>query len=391
MAKIKKRKVPNRAVVVDTNILWHKDKAVVVDPEFEEFWCLYADESKLELIIPSVVRGELLYQQTTSALKSLDRANEALAKAGAVAGKSYGHRVSHARVKNDVMGKFDDWIRRFHARVVEAPISTIKWDEILDASIWRIPPFVEDEKNPVEEKGFRDSMILETVYEYCANADSNIEIGFVCNDNMLRKTATKRMASMKNVSQYESIEDYASYLRLSMEQLQETFVQSIRHRANKKFYNRRDPSCLYFSDNVVEKIRETYASELQPPTGTVAGIGIAISSEGNWTAEGKETRWIMNAQFERRKGDRTYHWISRVSFVQMFKLPSKSPHTILDGNVGYLRVVSFQVRWIADVKSDGRFYNVTLNEIEFVNKSFAPPTNDELRKYNLDSDETNTD
>ncbi len=119
---------------------------------------------------------------------------------------------------------------------------------------------------------------------------------------------------------------------------------------------------MYYSDNVVHKIREAYASELQPPTSTVTGSGPAsILIDENWTPAGNDTKWISNAQFEKLEGNRTYHWTNQVSFVQMFKLPSKHPHAILDGNVGYLRVVSFRVRWIADVKSDGRFNNVTLN------------------------------
>ena len=49
-------------VITDTSAVWHEDKHFVVDPEFDKFWKNYADQFGFELVIPEVVKGELLFQ-----------------------------------------------------------------------------------------------------------------------------------------------------------------------------------------------------------------------------------------------------------------------------------------------------------------------------------------
>ena len=74
MAKrIRKQKPKLHVVIPDTSTLWLKDKQHVADPKFDVFWDSYATDFSLEMKIPEVVRGEVLFQQSTSALKSLDK------------------------------------------------------------------------------------------------------------------------------------------------------------------------------------------------------------------------------------------------------------------------------------------------------------------------------
>jgi hypothetical protein len=63
---VRKEEVPPHIVIPDTNVLWNKDKSVAVNPEFDEFWEEFSSKSNLELIIPDVVKGELLFQQSSS-------------------------------------------------------------------------------------------------------------------------------------------------------------------------------------------------------------------------------------------------------------------------------------------------------------------------------------
>ena len=62
MPKIIKGKPLPHVVIVDTNIVWHKDKTPPVNPEFDAFWTEQQRLVDLELKIPDVVRGELLFQ-----------------------------------------------------------------------------------------------------------------------------------------------------------------------------------------------------------------------------------------------------------------------------------------------------------------------------------------
>ena len=105
--RIKREQVPRHLVCVDTSILWHKDKAHVVNPEFTAFWSDSNREFNLVLCVPEVVRGELLFQQTTSALKALEAANAQLERVSAVTGKQYSHRILETRVRNEVQDRLD--------------------------------------------------------------------------------------------------------------------------------------------------------------------------------------------------------------------------------------------------------------------------------------------
>jgi hypothetical protein len=88
MSKIRRRSPNPHIVVCDTSILWHEDKARVVNPIFDEFWQKHSQAFPMELVIPDVVRGELLFQQTTSALKSLAKASTTFAELSQVTEKS---------------------------------------------------------------------------------------------------------------------------------------------------------------------------------------------------------------------------------------------------------------------------------------------------------------
>ncbi len=71
MAKKAKIKSTSHIAILDTNILWDKDPANFVSPEFEGFWSTFSKNTKINLYIPEMVKGELLYQLTRPARNSI--------------------------------------------------------------------------------------------------------------------------------------------------------------------------------------------------------------------------------------------------------------------------------------------------------------------------------
>ena len=71
MPKVRRTPPPVHVVVVDTNILWDKDKKLPVSQAFDAFWRKNSPLIPMTLNVPDVVFGELQFQQTTSALKAL--------------------------------------------------------------------------------------------------------------------------------------------------------------------------------------------------------------------------------------------------------------------------------------------------------------------------------
>ena len=80
MPKVKRAPPPPHLVVVDTNILWDKDKKLPVSAAFDEFWNRNSPRIPMSLRVPEVVFGELHFQQTTSAVKTLSNITEGFAE-----------------------------------------------------------------------------------------------------------------------------------------------------------------------------------------------------------------------------------------------------------------------------------------------------------------------
>lgn len=186
MSRIKKPSPPEHIVVVDTTILWHDDKTVVVNPEFDGFWDTYSTSFPMKLLIPDVVRGELLFQQRTSATKHLQKANQELQNVFAITKREYSHRVTHDRIAEQVEHRLDSWIEFRSGEVKAVPIGEIDWRQVIRDSIDRSPPFTSDPRHPMSEKGFRDYMILETVCSICRFYSADVNIAFLWGDYTLR-------------------------------------------------------------------------------------------------------------------------------------------------------------------------------------------------------------
>jgi len=387
MPYIRRRSPPEHLLIPDSNVLWCEDKALVVAPEFDQFWNSFASEFTLTLVVPEVVRGELLFQQTTSALKGLAKANTELARVSAVAGQQYAHRVSEGRVREDVASRLDRWLQLKRAQVEPTPIATIDWARLVTDAVWRNPPFEQDPKNAEFEKGFRDALVLETVRAVSAKVALGRRVAFVTADVVLRDATALAVSAYRSSTCYESVDELASYLRLTKEKLDEQFVRAIQARASKRFFNRADPNCLFWEAKIATTIRQQFAAELAKPLPTddpVSSVAIGLGLGVQWEAVTNEGIRIAAAQFDRLEGGHNFFWKTPITFAQAFRcswLPSES----LQG-VDFperLRIVMFEVNWKARVKKDGRFHDLTVSDITCVRKEFSAFEDRDLNRYGL--------
>jgi len=378
---------PDHIIIVDSNILWHEGKALVVSPEFQQFWDDNSQRFPMKLIIPSVVRGELLYQQTTSALKLLTTANKNIEKIGAITEKSYSHRIKEVRIKKEVAGRFDNWVRRVNAQIIEPPITNIDWNKIIENSVWRILPFTPDAKNPKNEKGFRDALILETVQDICRSYHDNFFIAFICSDYPLRTASEKRLSQYTKFSCYESLKAFSSFIELTQQNLTNEFVKLILSKARNKFFDN-TINCISIKHQIFKNIAEDYSVRLNNSPDISSLLSPLSSVSITWEPSGPEQIWLVAPVFEMLEGRDTFHWISEIRMVRSFikkPLSTVQPESILQEE--RLRILRIAVKWSADVKVDARFFNLRVNNISESGYSFEPPTPDEARRYGLDSAE----
>jgi len=369
---------PPHIVVFDTNVLWFRDKSVVVNPEFQAFWDTYSSSFPMSLVIPGVVRGELLAQQTGSALRALRNADEHLARVSAVTGRTYSHQVTESRVRKEVERRLDAWLASSSATVVDTPVQTIDWTRVIDDSIWRRPPFSPEEKDD-GEKGFRDTMILETLDSVCQQASSNDQIAFVCNDQLLRDAADLRLGQLENYLSHSSLEDLESLIKLTKQNLTKEFVHQILFRARDKFFDRDKRTGLYLSGKVLPKIREQFAEDLAPPHRT-SPVELIFKSSPEWVADPHQQDWITQPQFVELQGKDVYLWSSRVTLVQVFHAEKPA---LLQPARKHVLILEVDVIWSASVKSDARFFKVSLVQIKKKSRTFDIPTSEQIERYRL--------
>lgn len=390
MARIVREELRRHIVIVDTNVLWCKDKGPAVDPEFEKTWKELKKDFSLELVLPSIVRGELLFQQTTSCHKLLDKVVEETKEIASITGRPQSTRLTKNKLTLCVEAKIDRWLRQANAAVVPVPTASIDWDKVCDWAVWRVPPFTSDPKNPDTEKGFRDTLIYETVLQFVGTNNADSDIVFVCNDFLLRTTVAKALRLYKQFKCFESINELASYLKLSREQKDSDFVSRIVRRAALKFFEAGNPECLWEREHLLDKILSAKAVTDTPDDGilpnySVSGLlpNYALKASLGWMREGQPFLALGNPEFQSVSGERTYHWKSEFTYFQRYQ---RAVTTLL-GDGSRAKVVRFHIFWSAEVKADARFLNLTLEKLVTAGTEFRPITDSDNKLFGVENEE----
>ena len=381
MSRIFRDDAPLHQVIVDTSILFDQDKKHPVTPDFNRFWAESLPILPMELLVPQAVLGELAFQQITSALKLCNTIKEHSDKLAGITQTNYNSKIDEKKIRGHITKKLDKWLISLSGRPVETPLADIPWAEVIENAVWRLPPFEFDSKNPDNEKGFRDAIILETVLSIATIATTTTVV-FVCNDYLLRTTAESRLKANRNFLAFESLKDFGSYIQLNQQKLTDKFVKSIQARARRKFFSLNDNNCVFLKDAVKTKIREQFASEFLGPLESPADLASNLSAP----EKTMERTLISTTQFEKLVGRREFHWISRVYFVQLFSSNSLNASNALAKFLRtpmFIRVVNFDVSWKANVKSDGRFHDTTLTSIKFVDVTTEDATDENIVRRRL--------
>lgn len=93
---------PKFILVPDTSILWKKEKDSVSNQDFEDFWKEVSSNYLIELVIPEVVAGELIFQHYTSAINRWKKIKENLSELNSIAQKEYRFRPKMGDIKQGV-------------------------------------------------------------------------------------------------------------------------------------------------------------------------------------------------------------------------------------------------------------------------------------------------
>ncbi len=394
MAKKRTRKPPRRiqkpkldpfVVIVDTNMLWFKDKEPPVNPEFDELWSELESMVSLELVIPEVVRGEILFQHTTSAQKAIDKAFGEIELVSKITAKKQHFRYPKDRIRKQIEKKIDEWIKGKKAAVAATPYDEIDWSDLCQRSIWRQPPFTFDPKDSKTEKGFRDALILETVVSVARAEKRKVNLSFLCGDFLLRTTSDKRLKDDERFSSYETAADFASFIKLAKDETNQKFVRAILNRARRKFYADGEPDCLWRREKLVDRIRDEFDSYFEKPElSQDSSLPLLRLIHGDLRAVGSGRWKLGKPEFISIEGERTYHWRSVLTFAQLYVSEGErggSESFFQVHEAEKILVLPFSVFWKADIKADGRFYKIDLETIELTGNEYRNPLKEDREKF----------
>lgn len=151
------RALTPQVVAVDTNVLYSRDESQNVSAQFDKAWDKNSGITSLQLVIPEIVREEILFQQTSLALSSFEKAKNEAGTLSKITGVAYPIDWREDVVRGDVKKKFDLWSAGKPAIIAPLIHAEVNYPEITRKALWREPPFTKDPK--AKEKGLRDALV----------------------------------------------------------------------------------------------------------------------------------------------------------------------------------------------------------------------------------------
>jgi len=395
MPSNKKAVHDSHILIVDTNVLWCEDKKPAVNPEVEEFLEKYSSYTDLKFHIPSVVYGETQFLQTTSAIKLHEKALDINSKLSGIIDKKIGSSVSKNSIHKLIDKKINNWMKKYKVTIVETPYSKIDWSKISHDSIWRKDTFVSDEKNKDKnnremEKGFRDRLILETVYNLAVSNKTN-KVAFITNDTLLKECTNRRLENLTNFSIYDSLVEFSTYLKLNHEKLTDKFIKSILIKASKKFFTKNNQESLYYKQEIYSKAIDSYGKFIDDPCLSYPNQTLhELFSPGEEWKPIKKSQWFISPpEFIDITNINTYNWLSKIKLAIIFKketqLRSELINQIAPPPPPTYKVlyIEFSISWSAKVYKNGSFHDAKIKEIVMSSNVFKGIEQNELAYYQI--------
>ena len=387
-----KTSLPTYQIILDTNVLWHNDKTIVVNPDFDQFYQENLNSNRFKILLPKIVCEEILFQHTNSALKTFTNLKDTFKELSQKTNKNYPCKLHEDKIKEDIRKKFEKWVKKVSATIIEVPITNINWNDIIHNSLWRLAPFTFDNKNDKNEKGFRDAMIAETVYEIVNLNIQNNQIVFISDDNLLRDTIKEKLFDNNLVSTYNSIDDFNSQLKLKEERITKQRGEILLKRAPVKF--------KIILNNVIRKIHLEYKADFNKTEEPKSDY----SSQNPWEPINKESIYILGTtQFEKRD-EPFYYFVNKLRFLQLFSSSSNLVHSqeptldqfssmlakyypkrfteddeYLDAVIK-MRSIDFSILWKAKISKRGSFLNIESDLIKRISFNFQRVTKQTYEK-----------
>jgi hypothetical protein len=368
-------KVPDlsAAVVWDTNPLFSENEVELVSKQSLAELHEIQQTSGIEVLIPRVVAGEILFRKDWGLTNLRNDAAKKLTSIGRLVGSTQPDVADQEALRRRLQRRFIGWCKENHVRLWRVPFDKINWRRLVSLAVNRQPPFSPFEPKGKSEKGFRDALNLETLWDVHASLAPKQTV-FICADELLAGAAVARLGSDR-LSIYKTSTEYLSYLKLQRQNFVNETIKPILEEATELFYTANSPDSVYTKFTIPEKLHSALPAEFfKMPTSTSLLLALQPETFTPVTVEGYK---IGATNIEEVAGVKIT-FKTDVSVAQAFQ--SSNSYV-----AEQLRVISAVTFWTANWQftrqielSSPQFHSIKLDKT-----TFEITTDEQLRSFNL--------
>lgn len=290
-----KTKVPKLCVMFDTNILYTQVASDLVRHSVRDLIKENSEHIDLDIEwhIPEIVVGERRFQMLTKANELLP----SMRKMERLLGHGFG--IGDDTLEMHVNQAINTSIKESGFIVEGIDVSNVDWNEVINRSVTRRPPFEDNEK----EKGFRDSVIANSFMQLHKSSPTTpaiCKLALVAEDKRLREYVQELTVSTKNVRILSNLDELESLINTLVSEVPEDFAEELTKKASKLFFETKNEKTIYYKQGIADRIREQYAKELND-----SPIKNLLKNKTG------KTWWISEPVFIRKDKSRIY-WTSSV-------------------------------------------------------------------------------
>ncbi|MFZ2025113.1 MAG: PIN domain-containing protein [Microgenomates group bacterium] len=363
----------NYLIIFDTNALFGDP----IRSSVLNFIDTYSKNTRfvLTFAIPEIVKKELTKHTLKKFEKALHQYQESAKEIEFLTNHKF--RDLHLDQKA-ALNRLNRLFKKKNIKILPTPYKKINWEAIVDKAVEYIPPFEEG-----KEKGFKDSLIIETILSHMKKLDKDTYVAFIFIDNVLNEFIKTLTQTHKQLHVYQSTDDFETYLKLQLLDSDKEFIEKIKAEAEFTFSDETNPNALFWKENLRTKIYSTYREIIENPYyankkallgATTYGETLVPIDSGRYTIanptfierdENSILTWRSSVIFERAYWRSNYipihtHISERSHIAQHSHAPQTTPEVMYYN-------VEFEVIWKCQMNEEEKITDAMIDNIKFIN------------------------
>lgn len=268
--------------------------------------------------------------------------------------------------RSSIRNKAEKILTDLNILKIPTPYKSINLEEVVKKAVYYLPPF--EEKH---EKGFKDSIIAETIRDDFKNTQSEIIYIFICSDKKLFEYLNAiEPINGTNFKMFQSVPEFESDLRLILSKIDKGFIKNLAKQAETIFYDLVNPeSSLFHKFEIKEKINQQFGHLFLNPErhqrfgGLLSSINAGSSLYQAW-APIEQTHFEISKPIFIKQDNDNYEWNSVIVSKQKFESTAKSAGWGLNSRNLLEHVLEFGVGWSFKLNSKGEIVNPDFGDIK---------------------------